>query len=101
MRVKEDCAWRYVTDQCGKTKLLVGSGLYFATLQALEHVQTLGRLIVCVEMSKAEGGVRGASFRDGEEWKAMEKAYVRVEWEDLTRAGVRGLGRRLDIEGRV
>jgi len=85
---------------CGKRKMLVGSGLYFATLQALEHDQTLERLIVCVEMSKAEGGVRGASFRDGEEWKALGKA-VRVEWEDMTRAGVRGLGRRPDIEGRV
>lgn len=63
------------------------------TWRALPYLQTLERLIICIETSKIDDGTPANGIDS-----TLAKMVLQNDWEEMTTTTLHGLGRRPDIK---
>ncbi|PVH99316.1 hypothetical protein DM02DRAFT_672733 [Periconia macrospinosa] len=93
LRMEQKSAWGWKHLSCKESRLRAIQSVHHNTWRAVPYIQTLERLIVCVEMADIDDDVPA----NGIGWTPT-KMVVQNEWEEITTTTVHRLGQRPDIK---
>jgi hypothetical protein len=93
LRMEQQRAWRWRHFSCKDARLREIQSVHYNTWRSLPHLQTLERLIICVEMSKMDVGAPANGIDS-----TPAKMLLQNDWEEMTTTTLHTLGQRPDIK---
>ena len=93
LRMEPKSAWEWRHVSCKEARWRRIQSVHYNTWRALPHLETLERLIICVEMSKIDDDAPANHI----DW-TLAKMLLQNDWEEMTTTTLHSLGRRPDIK---